>query len=83
MDLDWPHTAEGWKQHHKTSTKMERKENGKRRRGRPRNTWRRNVESEMKQMNYNRQALEKMALNRVRWREFVNGRAPLWSQGLK
>ena len=23
MGLDWAHTAEGWKQHHKTSAKME------------------------------------------------------------
>ena len=46
---------------------------GKRSRGRPRNTWRRDTESELKEQGHNWNSAEKLAPNRVRWREFVNG----------
>ena len=46
---------------------------GKRSRGRPRNTSRRDTESELKEQEHNWSSAEKLAPNRVRWREFVNG----------
>ena len=46
---------------------------GKRSRGRPRNPWRRDTESELKEQGHNWNSAEKLATNRVRWREFVNG----------
>ena len=48
---------------------------GKRSRGRPRNTWRRDTESELKEQGHNWNSAEKLAPNRVGWREFFNGRA--------
>ena len=46
---------------------------GKRRRGRPRNTWQRDTEKETKEMGYTRREIEKMATDRKRWRSLVNG----------
>ena len=46
---------------------------GKRRRGRPRNTWQRDTEKETKEMGYTRREMEKMATDRKRWRSLVDG----------
>ena len=46
---------------------------GKRRRGRPRNTWRRSVEDEMSKAGHSWHTLAQMAQNRVRWRGIVSG----------
>jgi len=47
---------------------------GKRKRGRPKNTWRRDVEAEMKSWGYNWNTLERLAQDRTRWRkEIVDG----------
>ena len=46
---------------------------GKRRRGRPRNTWQRDTEKETKEMGYTRREMEKMATDRKRWRSLVGG----------
>ena len=46
---------------------------GKRRRGRPRNTRRRDFIAEMEIEGYRWQDLERMAQNRIRWRTVVNG----------
>jgi hypothetical protein len=40
---------------------------GKRSRGRPRNPWRRDTESELKEQGHNWNSAEKLASNRVRW----------------
>ena len=45
---------------------------GKRSREWHRNTWRRDTESELKEQRHNWNSEEKLAPNRVRWREFVN-----------
>ena len=50
---------------------------GKRRRGRPRNTWQRDTEKETKEMGYTRRDMERMATDRKRWRSLVDG---LYSQ---
>ena len=46
---------------------------GKRRRGRPRNTWRRNTEKQMGEMGYSWGDIERLAQNRVRWKSVVGG----------
>jgi len=46
---------------------------GKRSKGRLRNTWHRDTESELKEQGHNWYSAEKLVPNRVRWREFVNG----------
>ena len=46
---------------------------GKRRRGRPRNTWQRDMEKETKEIKYTRREMERMATDRNRWRSLVDG----------
>ncbi|VDP66773.1 unnamed protein product [Schistosoma mattheei] len=46
---------------------------GKRKRGRPKNTSRREIEADIKRMNYNWKALERIAQDRVGWRMLVSG----------
>ncbi|VDO88119.1 unnamed protein product [Schistosoma margrebowiei] len=46
---------------------------GKRTRGRPKNTLRRIIEADMKRMNYNWTQLERIAQYRVGWRMLVSG----------
>ena len=46
---------------------------GKRKRGRPRNTWRRDVESEAREMGYTWQEIATMAQRRIRWRALIDG----------
>jgi ribosomal protein L31E len=51
---------------------------GKRKRGRPRNTWRRETEAEMENAGYTWKQLETVAQNKTRWRGVVSG-----TKGLK
>ena len=44
---------------------------GKRRRGRPKTTWRRTVEAELRELNYSWSTIEKLARDRQGWRNFV------------
>jgi len=44
---------------------------GKRKRGRPKNTWRRAVEGELKTLKYNWDTIRKQALSKQQWRTFV------------
>ena len=46
---------------------------GKRKRGRPRNTWRRDTLAEMESRGYTWQQLERVAQDRSRWRTVVSG----------
>ncbi|VDP47755.1 unnamed protein product, partial [Schistosoma margrebowiei] len=46
---------------------------GKRKRGRPKNTLRRIIEADMKTMNYNWTELERITQDRVGWRMLVSG----------
>ena len=45
---------------------------GKRKRGRPRNTWRRDVESEARKIGYTWQEIVTMAQRRIRWRTLIH-----------
>ena len=53
----------------------------KRNRGRPRNSWRRDTEAELKQQGTNWSGMTRAALNRVRWREVVDGLCSTGSDG--
>ena len=55
---------------------------GKRKRGRPRNTWRRDLEAEARQTGFSWSQLERVAQDRVRWRELVGDLCSRRSDGL-
>ena len=44
---------------------------GKRNRGRPKTTWRRTVEKELRKLNNNWRTIEKLAKDRQGWKDFV------------
>ena len=54
---------------------------GKRKRGRPRNSWRRDTEAELKQQGTSWTGMAKTAQNRVRWRGVVDGQCSTGSDG--
>ena len=54
---------------------------GKRRRGRPRNSWRRDTEAELKQQGTNWSGMARAAQNRVRWRGVADGQCSTGSDG--
>ena len=81
MGLDWPYAAESTKQHHSPVPDLEPQ--GKRKRGRPRNSWRHNTDAEMKVTGFTWKEVERKAQARVRWREVVNGLCSTWSNGPK
>ena len=56
---------------------------GKRKRGRPRNSWRRDTEVELKQQGTNWSGMTRAAQNRVRWRGVVDGLCSTGSDGHK
>nr|KAG5693557.1 hypothetical protein BaRGS_011682 [Batillaria attramentaria] len=56
---------------------------GKRKRGRPRNSWRRDTEAELYKQGTNWTGVARIAHNRVRWRRVVDGLCSTWSQGPK
>ena len=56
---------------------------GKRKRGRPRNSWKRDIEAELKQQGTNWTGAARTAQNRVRWRRVVDGLCFIGSEGPK
>ena len=54
-----------------TKTALHWTPEGNRKRGRPKNTWRRTVERKLKSMNHSWGTIEKMAKDRHKWRTFV------------
>ena len=54
---------------------------GKRKRGRPRNSWRRDTEAELKQQGTNWSGMARAAQNRARWRGVVDGLCSTGSDG--
>ena len=54
---------------------------GKRKRGRPRNTWRRDLMKDIKRKGYNWRELEKKAQDRRLWKSFVNDLCPRRGEG--
>ena len=70
VGLDWTHTQETVIQHHETGRDME--PSGERKRGRPRNSWRRDTLAELQRVGMTEEA-ERAAQSRVRWRSVVDG----------
>ena len=56
---------------------------GKTKRGRPRNSWRRDTKAEPKQQGYNWTRAARTAQNRVRWRRVIDGLCSIGSNGPK
>ena len=56
---------------------------GKRRRGRPRNTWRQDLQADTRKMGYTWNQLERMAQDRGLWRSVVDGLCPKRGDGHK
>ena len=56
---------------------------GKRKRGRPRNSWRRDTKAELKQQGTNWSGMTRTAQNRVRWRGVFDGLCATGSYGHK
>ena len=56
---------------------------GKRKRGRPQNSWRRDTDTELKLIGYTWKDVERTAQARVRWRAVVDGLCSFWSDGPK
>ncbi|KAK7094897.1 uncharacterized protein [Littorina saxatilis] len=54
-----------------TRTVLHRTPEGKHKRGRPKNTWRRTVEGELKTLNHTWGTIKRLAQNRQEWRSFV------------
>ena len=49
---------------------------GRRRKGRPKNTWKRDLEADCREMGYNWSQAERLAHDRTRWRAAVDGLCP-------
>ena len=49
---------------------------GRRKRGRPRNSWRRNLEADAREMGFTWNEIERLAQDRERWRSAVDGLCP-------
>ena len=49
---------------------------GRRKRGRPRNSWRRDLEADSREMGYTWSGIERLAQDRERWRSAVDGLCP-------
>ena len=71
MEMDQTHPEEADQQHHQAGIEMEPQ--GKRKRGRPRNTWRRDLEADTKKTGYSWGHLERTAQDRGLWRSVVRG----------
>ena len=56
---------------------------GKRKRGWPCNSWRRDTEAELKQQRTNCSGMTRAAKNRVRWQGVIDGYAPLGATGIR
>ena len=54
---------------------------GKRKRGRPKNTWRRTAERELKMINHSWGSVQKMAQNKQEWHNFVAALHARWHNG--
>lgn len=53
---------------------------GKRKRGRPKTTWRRTAESELKQLGWSWKEIEKKAKDRTGWRDCVAALCAAWHE---
>nr|KAG5714081.1 hypothetical protein BaRGS_020409 [Batillaria attramentaria] len=82
VGLDWD-TPSGSQHPAPTRQALTWNPQGKRKRGRPRNSWRRDTEAELCKQGTNWTGVARLAQNRVRWRRVVDGLCSTWSQGPK
>ena len=78
VGLDWTHPPEAGIQYHARKA-LTWNPQGKRKRGRPRKSWRRDTEAELKQQGTNWTGAT--AQNRVHWRRVVDGLCSIGSDG--
>ena len=74
MEMDWSHSPQGNRQHYMTSLNLESK--GGKKRGRPRDTWHRDLEADVKETGYTSIQLEKLAQVRSARRSHVDSLCP-------
>ena len=67
--MGWAHTEETRLQHHEAGPYLNPQ--GKRKRGRTRNTWRRDLEADTKRLGHTWKQLESLAGDRDAWRTLV------------
>ena len=79
MAMDRAYPEETINEHHTPGFDLE--SSGKRKRGRPKNTWRRDLEADAKQTGCTWRELERIGQDRGRWRTVVDGLCP--SRGLR
>ena len=82
VGLDRTHPLEASSQHHIQSPDLEPAEEEEEEEGRPRNSWRRNIEAELKQ-GINLTGMPRATQNRVRWRRVVDGQCSTGSDAHK
>ncbi|GFS12601.1 endonuclease-reverse transcriptase [Elysia marginata] len=73
MEMDWPHSKKAMWQHHKECVGLEQI---KRSRGRPRGTWRRVRDNDVKDSGHTWNHVKRVSQDRERWRGFVDGPYP-------
>ena len=69
--MAWPHLEKAKHQHNQTSPDVEPPRQEKE--GKTKNTWRRDLEADIKQTGNGWQQLERIAQDRRRWRNVVDG----------
>ena len=74
MEMDWSHLCKPVDSI--TRQALTWNPEGKRKRGRPRNTWRRDLEADAKETGYTCYNLERLAQNWSAWRSHVGGLCP-------
>ena len=69
--MAWPHIEKAKHQHYETGLDVE--PSGQAKEGRPKNTWRRDLEEDITQTGLSWKQLERIAQDRRRWRQVVHG----------
>ena len=78
MEVDRAHTEKGKQQHCKQA--LEWNPQGKRKRGRPKNSWRRGIISELQAINTTWGEAKRKDQDRTRWKETVVALCPQWDE---
>ena len=78
MEVDRTHTEKDKEQHYKTVLRMEPQ--GKRKRGRSKNSWRRGIISELQTIKTTWGEAKRRAQDRTRWKKSVVSLCPPWDE---
>ena len=77
IEMDWLHSSQASR--HITRQALTLNPDGKRKRGRPRNTWRRDLEVDVKETGYTWRQFERLTQDRNAWRSHIGGLCPIRS----